>query len=100
MPLQIQPRRKKLVLTGELNIYSVREAAGTLLPRVRQHREALDLGGISEIDSAGLQLLLAAQRVAQAAGHELQIAAASQAVREVFDLVHCDELRQCLRSAA
>jgi len=100
MTARAATRRKKLVLSGELNIYGVREAADVMLPKLRAAATPLDLADVSEIDSAGLQLLVMARRVAAAAGHEFDIAAASAAVREALDLVQCDELRRCLRGAA
>lgn len=100
MALSITHRRKKFVLSGELTIYSVREAADALLPKLRAGTAALDLAQISEIDGAGLQLLLKARRVSSQAGQDLVIAAASPAVRDALDLVRGDELRQLIRSAS
>ena len=82
-----------LALGEELNIYTasavhqqVREAvaAGTDL--------ALDLGAVSDIDSAGVQQLLLLERECRAAGHALAVTAASDPVREVLGLLHLERL--------
>jgi len=46
----------------------------------------LDLSQVSEIDAAGLQLLMAAKREVTNRGTSLQVVAASQAVRDTLDL--------------
>ncbi|MCU0969578.1 MAG: STAS domain-containing protein [Rubrivivax sp.] len=46
---------------------------------------ALDLGGVQEIDSAGVQLVLALQRHAAAGGRALACSAASAEVRAAFE---------------
>lgn len=86
------------MLNGELNIYAAGAAAEAVLAPLREGVSSMDLGEVSEIDGAGLQLLLMANRVTQGAGRELRIAAASKAVRETLDLVQCDELRNLLGS--
>ena len=44
-----------------------------------------DLSGVAECDTAGVQLLLAAQKTAQALGTPLALCNASAPVRELFD---------------
>ena len=44
----------------------------------------LDLSAVTEVDVAGLQLLCAAHRSAVAAGRELVVAGASEALREAL----------------
>jgi anti-anti-sigma factor len=99
MPLEIHNKRKTLAVSGELNIYTAREAAEKLLPLLHASAApALDLTQVAEFDSSGLQILLMANRVATNAGKELRITDASAAVREALDLVQCDELRSRIRS--
>ena len=94
MPLEIRATRKSLALSGELNIYTARDACERLLPKLRAAKSpALDLGDIAEFDCSGLQILLVARREAAADGKELRIVAASASVREALDLLQCDELR-------
>ena len=56
----------------------------------------LDLGQIESCDSAGVQLLVATQRSARAAGRELRIVGASATVREALKTYALD--RQLLGS--
>ena len=52
----------------------------------------VDLSQVSELDTAGVQLLLFGRRLAEARGKELRLLAPSAAVIEVFDLLHLDRL--------
>jgi anti-sigma B factor antagonist len=47
----------------------------------------LDLSGVTELDTAGLQILVLAKQAAQAAGSSLLLSAHSPAVLEVFELL-------------
>lgn len=47
----------------------------------------LDLSGVTAIDTAGLQLLVAARRSAANRGRELRFVTPSEPVRHVFDLL-------------
>ena len=99
MPLELHQKRKTLIVSGELNIYTAREAGEKLLPLLREAASpTIDLAQVSEFDSSGLQVLLMARRAAVAAGKDLRIAAASAAVRDALDLVQCDELRSRIKS--
>jgi len=44
----------------------------------------LDLSGVAECDTSGVQLLLAAHKTAQALGTPLELRGASEPVRELF----------------
>lgn len=57
----------------------------------------LDLTGVAAIDTAGLQLLLAAQRSATAQGRQLGLGAPSEAVRDSLALCALD---RCFASQA
>lgn len=77
-----------LAVEGEMTIYRAAELWPALLEAVRTHdAPALDLSNVSEFDSAGLQLLLVAQREARQLGKVLGLTAASPAVHEVFALL-------------
>lgn len=75
-------------IEGELSIYRAAELAQALqawaaaLPA--SVLPSLDLSAVTEMDSAGLQLLLSLRKTLQAQGQELCIAQASEAVREVL----------------
>jgi anti-sigma B factor antagonist len=76
------------VVEGELTIYRAAELQPVLLDAVRTHdAPAFDLSTVTEFDSAGLQLLLVAQREAARLGKTLRVTGASPAVREVHALL-------------
>lgn len=83
----MQNASSSLVLEGVVSIYVVGELKEKLLAGVRDNPELqLDLSQVTELDSAGLQLLYLAKREAIRQGHALRIVAHSDAVREVIDL--------------
>lgn len=87
--------RRTLALAGELTIYAAAEAKAPLLapllaPLADCGELVIDLAGVSEIDSAGLQLLLLVRREAVAAGRPLAFADASPAVAELVALYGLD----------
>lgn len=75
-----------LRIDGEMTIYRAVELKASLLAEPQPLR--LDLGGVSEIDTTGLQLLLAAQAAAARRGASLQIVQASTELRTLLDLLH------------
>lgn len=90
------PAVRRVALTGELTIQTAsQEKAGLLaLLEVTADEGAdleLDLSGITELDTAGLQLLLMARREAVAAGRSLSLAAPSHTVLEVLRIAHLDQ---------
>ena len=77
-----------LALEGELTIYRAAELKPVLLQAVQPGATLeLDLSEVTELDSAGVQLLLLAERQARAQGGGLRVAAASAPVREVLQLL-------------
>jgi anti-anti-sigma factor len=99
--LELQAKRGSVAVSGEMNIYTAREAAERLLPMLRNAKSpAVDLGEVAEFDCSGLQILLQARREAVAAGKDLRILAASAPVRDAVDLTQCDELRLQIRSGS
>ncbi|UOD29833.1 STAS domain-containing protein [Massilia violaceinigra] len=80
-----------LRLEPELTIYSAAQVRQTLLDAlVARDALTLDLADVCEVDSAGVQLLLAAMRHAGSQGVALQLAGHSDAVREAFALLGLD----------
>jgi anti-sigma B factor antagonist len=78
----------QLAVEGELTIYRANELKQTLLSALEgTDALAIDLSGVIEIDSAGVQLLMLASAAARAAGCELRLTGHSPAVREVFELL-------------
>ncbi len=77
---------RRLTLAGELTIYT----AATLKESLVRELEAsgpmeLDLGEVTELDTAGFQVLYSLRRACARRGKELKISSPSQAVREVFE---------------
>lgn len=82
------PPLTSLALDGELTIYRAAEIRTGLLAALSDSPEGLeiDLAGVTEIDSAGVQLLMAACRDARTQGQTLRITGCNAVVAEVFDL--------------
>jgi anti-sigma B factor antagonist len=77
-----------LRLEGELTIYSVTEARDLLCAALDEHPALqLNLAGIEELDTAGVQLLAWLKQEAKRRGKALVLFAHSPAVVEVFDLL-------------
>ena len=75
-------------VTGEMTIYHAAEMKGELLPHLDGCNEMeINLSGVSEIDTAGFQLLLLVKREANRANKLLRFVAHSQATLEVLELL-------------
>jgi anti-sigma B factor antagonist len=78
----------ELRVDGEMTIYRASEVARTLLAAIAAHKGnvSLDLSAVTEFDTAGLQLVLMAQRLAESHGHHLHVVRPSECVAEVLGL--------------
>jgi anti-anti-sigma factor len=77
-----------LHIEGEMTIYRAAELRDLLLPALAAGGDVeIDLSAVTEMDSAGAQLLVAAKKSAQAAGRELHLRRHSPAVLDVFELL-------------
>jgi len=82
-----------LALQGELTIYTAAENLARLQDYLRDRRVCdLDLSAVSEIDSAGLQLLLWTRRMAESRRGRLRLVARSAAGAEVIDLLQLEHV--------
>lgn len=80
-----------LTLEQELNIYHAAELKQQLLQQLAGCESLeLDLAGVEEMDSSGLQLLLVLEREARLAHKSLRFLNHSAAVREVLELLHLE----------
>lgn len=80
-----------LVLDGPMTIYNTNEVKTQLMNGLQSATTVeLDLSNVSELDTAGFQLLVLAKRESQRNGHTLRITAHSPAVREVIDFYNMD----------
>jgi anti-anti-sigma factor len=75
-----------LRIEGELTIFRALELKPVLLDA--PHPQEVDLSGVTEMDSAGLQLLMVAKRDAVLAGREFRLVGHSPAVIEVLELLN------------
>ena len=101
---QTSPHRA-LPLEGEMTIYRAAELRASIAHAIEGATAlTLDLSDVTEIDSAGAQLLIAARRTARETGCALTIAGYSDAVCEALDVLGlADELGAsgaAVRSAA
>lgn len=80
-------------LEGEMNIYHVNTLKDRLLDALDGPSPLeMDLSGITELDTAGLQLLILAKREAARRDKTLRFTAHSPAVLEVVDLCNLSGL--------
>lgn len=75
-----------LRIEGELTIFRAMELKPEILSTPPP--EEIDLTGVTEIDTAGVQLLMLAKREAAAQQRELRLVGHSPAVIEVFELLN------------
>lgn len=75
-----------LMLDGAMTIYNAAELKERLITQLRTAAVLqLDLSHVTEIDTAGFQLLVLAKREAQTLQHDLRIVAHSPVVQEVIE---------------
>jgi anti-sigma B factor antagonist len=84
---------RSLGLAGELTIQTAAEEKAGLLAfldvtTAEGADVELDLSDVTELDTAGVQLLLMAKREARAQGRRLRVSASSQTVVEVLKIAH------------
>lgn len=83
-------------LSGEWTIHAIAQQHEALRPMVGAGQHVLDASGITDMDSAGLQLLLAASQSLARQGLALQIVAPSDAVKAVLQGYGLDTELQAL----
>ncbi|GAB7532904.1 hypothetical protein PS3A_53200 [Pseudomonas sp. 3A(2025)] len=84
----------RMQVNGDLTIYEVQQAHEQLmglLPGVEAPWQ-LDLSGVQELDSAGVQLLLALHQALSMHGQPATVLAASPSVQELAGLLALDVL--------
>lgn len=83
---QIGESPRTLCIQGELNIFRASELKQALLAEPAPAE--IDLSGVTEIDTAGLQLLMLVKKHARRSGREVRLVAHSAAVIELFEMLH------------
>lgn len=87
--LQVNDKQCRIVIEGEMTIYTAMELNASLLPPLLKYTDMeVDLAGVSEIDTSGLQLMVLAKKEALAQDKALRIVAHSPAVLDILSL--CD----------
>lgn len=83
--LLFDPETGRLSMRGELTIYQAREAADLLRAAFQSGKlRHLDLGGVTELDTAGLQLLMVAAGLESASGEPVEVLASSEVVLQTL----------------
>jgi len=78
-------------LEGELTIYTAAEQWSPLLAALEDGGDLrIGLAAVTEVDTAGLQILLAVRREAERLGGAAEFHGASEPVREALAIVHLD----------
>jgi anti-anti-sigma factor len=78
----------QLAIRGEMTIYSALEQKQQLAEHFKSPQQIqIDLAGVTEIDSAGLQLLMFYKQKATQRGGKLTLVQHSEAVVEVLELL-------------
>lgn len=84
---------KRLALSGEMTIYRAAELKLQMLDSLNAAETLeIDLSAVSELDSAGVQLMLLLQREASANGKTMTWTHHSEAVSEVLTLLNLDSM--------
>lgn len=77
-------------IEGEMTIYRAAELCAGMQAALGSGCFAMDLSAVTEIDSAGVQLLLAARKSARAKQRELELTGCSAPVAEALGLLGLD----------
>ena len=78
----------RISIEGEMTIYRAADLKVTVLEALRKTRVLeIDLSGITELDTAGLQVLMLAKQTAGADQRELRLLQHSPAVMEIFEML-------------
>jgi anti-sigma B factor antagonist len=79
----------RLRIEGEMTIYRAAELKQTLLDALDSSAALeVDLSAVTDLDTAGVQLLMMTRKYARAAERELRLVAPSPVVTEVIELLN------------
>ena len=79
----------RIAIDGELTIYRAADLKVTVLDALRKARVLeIDLSGVTELDTAGLQVLMLAKQTAAADQRELRLLNHSPAVVEIVEMLN------------
>ncbi|TFW22551.1 STAS domain-containing protein [Duganella callida] len=78
----------RIALDGEMNIYRAADLKTTVIEALRKAPVLeIDLSGVTELDTAGLQVLMLAKQTAAAEQRALRLVRHSPAVVEIFEML-------------
>lgn len=78
----------RISLDGEMTIYRAADLKVTILEALRKTRVLeIDLSAVTELDTAGLQVLMLAKQTAAAEQRTLRLMQHSPAVVEIFEML-------------
>ena len=88
MDYPVRYERGRVLVDGEMTVYTCAGLKPRLLAELTEHAQVteLDLARVIELDTAGLQLLLAARRHAGETGRDLRFSNPSRPVLDVLEL--------------
>ena len=79
----------RIAIDGELTIYRAADLKVTVLEALRKSRVLeVDLSGVTELDTAGLQVLMLAKNTTAADKRELRLLNHSPAVVEIVEMLN------------
>ncbi|MBV1907483.1 MAG: STAS domain-containing protein [Pseudomonadales bacterium] len=77
----------KLALEGDMTIYTAESIHADFKPILQDYsRFEISLAGVEDIDTTGVQMLLALSNHAEAEGHTLKMDKPSESVQEIANL--------------
>ena len=88
MSASVRYEHGRVLVDGEMTVYTCSDLKARLLEQLAEATDVteVDLSGVIEIDTAGLQLLLVAHRYANDAGRKLRVSNPSRPVSDVLEL--------------
>lgn len=88
MPIRAETKKglSQLNIIGDMTIYTAADLRCELLKHLNRGAIEIDLSEVSEMDSAGLQLLIMAKREALHHGWDMRLSGHSRAALEVLDV--------------
>ena len=81
-----------VTVCGEIDLESCAELSAALATLDGERNIALDLGGVSYIDSTGLRVLLTARDTAEKAGGSLRVSTTSNIVARLIEITGATDL--------
>lgn len=99
MTCEVEKQDGVIRIRGELTVYEAALVKDELFEALQgEANVCIDLSGVSEVDTAGLQVLLMAHRECAARRVPFAVAGSSDAMREAGGLLRLGMLTQTVRS--